>query len=173
MALFLSRGFQATTVEDIAHAVEISPSTFFNYFSSKEAVVMEDELDPPILAAFNAQPAGVNPIGALRNAMRSVFSDLTPEQDLFMRQRMKLIASDPDLRAAMLNQFSGMVNQVAEVMAGRLRRKASEFAVRNLSGAVLGVLMAALLAAAEDPNTNLLADVDAAMAHLEAGLPLN
>ena len=173
MRLFLEKGFQATTVEDIAEAVEMSPSTFFNYFPSKEDVVLEDDLDPPILAAFNAQPADLHPISALRNAMKSVFSQLTAEQDLFMRQRMTLLTSDPGLRAGMLNQFAGMVNQVAEVVSGRVNRPASEFALRNLAGALIGVLMAALLHAADDPNANLMELVDRALAHLEAGLPLD
>src|SRR5437899_5627900 len=68
LRLFLEKGYEATTIEDIAEAVEISPSTFFNYFPSKEAVVFQDDLDPVIFAAFNAQPADVSPITALRNA---------------------------------------------------------------------------------------------------------
>ena len=111
-------------------------------------------------------------VRALRNAMNSVFSDLTPEQELFMRQRMSLISSDPDLRAAMLNQFAGLVNEVAAIVAGRVGRSASDFAVRNTAGALMGVLMAALLAAADDSNAEAMQLVDKGLAHLEVGLPL-
>jgi MftR C-terminal domain len=45
--------------------------------------------------------------------------------------------------------------------------------LRNLAGALIGVLMAALLHAADDPNANLMELVHRAMAHLEAGLPLD
>jgi AcrR family transcriptional regulator len=170
--LFLEKGFQATTIEEIAEAVEISPSTFFNYFSSKEEVVLQDDLDPVIVAAFNAQPPELSPVAALRNAMRSVFSGLTPEQGALLRQRTGLIQRDPETRAAMLNQFTGMVDQVADVLEARVGERASDFAVRNLAGAIIGVLMSAVLAAASDPEADLIQLTDAAMAHLEAGLPL-
>lgn len=173
LRLFLERGFQATTVEDIAAAVEISPSTFFNYFPSKEEVAFQDDLDPHILAAFNTQPAGVNPVRALRNALRTVFAAIPPEDEQLMKQRMALVARDADLRAAMLNQFAALVDQVAAILAGRSGRSPDDFRIRNLSGALLGVLMAAILAAADAPGADFVELMDAAMAHLEAGLPID
>jgi AcrR family transcriptional regulator len=172
LRLFQERGFQATTIDEIAEAVEISPSTFFNYFATKEDVVMQDDLDPLIMAAFNAQPPELGPITALRNAMTSVFSELPPELDTLMRQRMTLIAADSELRAAMLNQFAGLVDAVAQVLAVRAGRSSADFALRNLAGALMGVFMSAVLTAADDPQTDLVRLIDQAMAHLEAGLPL-
>jgi AcrR family transcriptional regulator len=172
MRLFLEKGFDATTIEEIAAAVEISPSTFFNYFPTKEDVVFEDELDPLILAAFDAQPEGTNPIRAIRNAMLTVFRALTPEQDRVMRERMALMTSTPSLRSAMLSQFADMVNQIAALVASRAGGSPSDFAIRNFAGALLGVMMSALLAAAQDPEADLIEVADQALQHLEAGLPL-
>jgi AcrR family transcriptional regulator len=172
LRLFLEKGFDGTTIEEIAAAVEISPSTFFNYFPTKEEVVFQDELDPLILAAFNAEPASEQPLTAIRHAVMAVFTQLTPEQNRLMRQRIALMSSTPSLRAAMLAQFADLVNQIAQLMAGRVGRPASDFAVRNLAGALLGVMMAALLTAAEDPEADLIEIANSAMAHLEAGLPL-
>ncbi len=173
MRLFLEKGFEATTIEEIAQAVEISPSTFFNYFPSKEDVVTEDELDPVIIAAFNAQPEGLHPVAALHNALREVFGHLSREQDELMRQRFRLLASTPELRAAMLAEFANLVDQIVVVMSDRPGASASEFVFRNTAGALLGVMMSALLAVARDPNADLIQVTDAAMAHLEAGLPLD
>jgi AcrR family transcriptional regulator len=173
LKLFLEKGFDATTIEDIAEAVEVSPSTFFNYFRSKEDVVFEDELDPLILAAFDAQPADVNPITRLRNAMRTVFSRLTPEQDRMMRQRTQLLLSTPELRGAMLSQFADLVDQVAVLLASRTGKKPEDFAVHNMAGAVLGVLMSAIVVVARDPKADMVELADRALAHLEAGLPLD
>ena len=170
--LFLERGFEATTIEEIAEAAEISPSTFFNYFPTKEEVVLQDELDPLILAAFNAQPEGTHPIRALRDSMKTVFGQLTAEQDNVMRQRISLMSSTPALRSAMLTQFADLVDQIAELIAGRVGREPTDFAIRNLAGALLGVMMSALLIAASNPNADMIDVADRAMAHLEAGLPL-
>jgi len=172
LRLFLEKGFEATTIEEIAEAAEISPSTFFNYFPTKEEVVFQDELDPLILAAFNAQPEGTHPIRALRDSMKTVFGQLTAEQDNVMRQRISLMSSTPALRSAMLTQFADLVDQIAELMAGRVGREPTDFAIRNLAGALLGVMMSALLIAASNPRADMIDVADRAMAHLEAGLPL-
>jgi AcrR family transcriptional regulator len=173
MRLFLDRGFEATTIEDIAEAVEISPSTFFNYFPTKEDVVFEDDLDPVILTAFDALPKDLHPIRKLRMAMQTVFAQLTPEQDRMMRERMQLMASTPELRGAMLSQFASLVDQIAHLLGPRVGRKRDDFAVHNIAGAVLGVLLAAMLAIIDNPKTDLLKVTDDALAHLEAGLPLD
>ncbi|HEX5812438.1 MAG TPA: TetR family transcriptional regulator, partial [Pseudonocardia sp.] len=58
MRLFRDRGYAATTVDDIAAAAEVSRSTFFRYFPSKEDVVLFDDVDPLMAEAFAEQPAG-------------------------------------------------------------------------------------------------------------------
>lgn len=173
MRLFLAKGFDETTIEDIAEAVEISPSTFFNYFPSKEAVVFEDELDPLVIAAFDAQPPDTNPVRRLRLAMRAVFGNLTPEQDRMMRERMQLLATNPELRGAMLTGFASIVDQIAHLLAPRVGKRQDDFAVHNISGAVLGVLLSATLTIIDNPKADMIKVVDDALAHLEAGLPLD
>ncbi|HET7419758.1 MAG TPA: TetR family transcriptional regulator [Candidatus Dormibacteraeota bacterium] len=172
LRLFLKKGFEETTIEDIAEAVEISPSTFFNYFPSKEAVVFQDDLDPLILAEFAAQPAGVSVIGALRRAMKKVLSRQAVRDDAFVRERIELVTRTPELRAAMLDQFAQQVEVMAELIARRAGKDPNDFAVRNMAGALLGVLIAAYFATAEHPGTDFIDQLDRAMAHLERGLPL-
>jgi hypothetical protein len=72
----------------------------------------------------------------------------------------------------MLSQFADMVDEVAQVLARRTGKSASDFALRNFGGALMGVFMAAILKAAEDPRADLVELIDRAMAHLEAGLPI-
>jgi AcrR family transcriptional regulator len=173
LRLFLEKGFESTTIEEIAEAADIAPSTFFNYFPTKEEVVLQDDLDPVLLTAINVEPASLNPIAALRKAIHNVYSQLTPEQNTIFHRRLGLVASNPALRAAFLHQSANQLDQIVAVVAQRTGRSSGDFAVRNLSGALLGVMMATFLAAANDSNADLLSLADQALAHLEAGLPLD
>src|SRR3954454_2338660 len=74
LRLFGEQGYDATTVEQIAAAAEVSPSTFFRYFPTKEDVVLQDDYDPMLIAAVDAVPADVGPVAALRQAMRAAFA---------------------------------------------------------------------------------------------------
>jgi AcrR family transcriptional regulator len=173
LRLFLEKGFEATTIEEIAEAADIAPSTFFNYFPTKEDVVLQDDLDPVLLEAIHVEPAGLHPIAVLRKALHQVFSHLTPDQNTIFQRRLTLMASNPTLRAAFLNQSASQLDQIVAVIAGRAGRSSDDFAVRNLAGALLGVMIATFLIAANDPEADLLGLEDQALAHLEAGLPLD
>src|SRR3984893_4957161 len=70
LRLFREQGYHKTTVEQIAAAAEVSPSTFFRYFPTKEDVVLQDDMDIRMMAAFEQQPPGLGPIAAVRGAIR-------------------------------------------------------------------------------------------------------
>jgi AcrR family transcriptional regulator len=72
--LFQEKGFEATTVEEIADAVDVSSRTFFRYFASKEDVVLtyQEEQFAAVLGALMAQAADVPVLTALREACVSV-----------------------------------------------------------------------------------------------------
>src|SRR6202161_17209 len=80
LRLFGEQGYHATTVEQIAAAAEVSPSTFFRYFPTKEDVVLQDDFDILGVEAFDAQPADLSPVAAYRAAAAQMFAALTPEE---------------------------------------------------------------------------------------------
>jgi len=172
LRLFQEQGYAATTVEQIAAAVEVSPSTFFRYFPTKEDVVLYDDLDPLLIAAFEAQPAELSPVQAMRRALRAVFNELSAEEVGQQLERARLILSVPELRMRMLDQFAGLVQLLAELVGQRVGRRVDDIAVRAFAGAMMGVLLAALMVGREDPTTDFIAEMDASLAYLEAGLPL-
>jgi AcrR family transcriptional regulator len=172
LRLFREQGYAETTVEQIAEAAEVSPSTFFRYFPTKEDVVLRDEFDPMAVERFEAQPPGLSPIAALRAAMRETFADAPADQIAQWRDLNRLTTSVPELRERALDEWMRSVRLIAGLMAKRLGRDPSDLAVRTLAGAIIGVGISAMITAQDDPSADITALMDAGLELLEAGLPL-
>jgi AcrR family transcriptional regulator len=176
LRLFREQGYEATTVDQIADAADVSPSTFFRYFPTKEDVVLQDDIDVLAIEAFEAQPAELSPVAAFRAAARAAFASFGEEELARLRETTALILTVPELRAKAMDEFARTITVIAEAAARRSGRDPDDFAVRNLAGAVVGVIMAATMPwsdwADQPPGDDMLGRIDAALAHLEAGLPL-
>jgi AcrR family transcriptional regulator len=187
LRLFREQGYQATTVEQIAAAAEVSPSTFFRYFPTKEDVVLQDDMDTRMVEAFARQPADLSPIAAVRSATREAWNSFTPEEWAQIMEGAKLSVYVPEIRARALNEYSRMINVIAGALASRVGRDPDDFRVRVLAGAVVGVMMAVLVPDNLDPETEAEAEavagsfmgpdavsrVDEALGLLEQGLPFS
>ena len=172
LRLFRKQGYQATTIEQIIAAADVSESTLFRYFPTKEDLVLQDEYDPMIVDALRAQPPDTPPITAIRAAFNSVFGGFDERQRAEQQERLNLVLSVPDLRAKMLDQFLQATRLLGAVIAEREGRRPDDFAVRTIAGAVIGAFLAGLDSVSEDPGTDLGAFVDRALAQLESGLTI-
>jgi AcrR family transcriptional regulator len=172
LQLFREQGYTATTVEQIAQVAEISPSTFFRYFPTKEAVVLEDDFDSLVIQAFQQQPSELSPIEALRKAM-GIGLSLIPKEELeAFKERMELARSVPELRAASLNQMAGTMHMIAGLVADRIGADQNDLHVLVFAGSVLGAVMAVQVYMEHNPDSNFAALLDQALIQLEAGLSL-
>jgi AcrR family transcriptional regulator len=165
--LFDANGYAATTVEHIAEAAEVSPSTFFRYFPSKESLLLADDLDPLVLAAFEAQPPDLSPAKAIRRAYEEAQTQLSEEQLEFENTRQRLMFSIPELKAAMYDEYYRTVNVMAEVISRRIGRPANDFEVRVFAGALTGAMMAAYDSAPRTADT-----IYRALDFVDSGMPL-
>ena len=172
LRLFREQGYEATTVEQIAEAAEVSPSTFFRYFPTKEDVVAYDALDPAVMASWRSQPPEMAPIPAIRRAMIEVFGSLTPDQVAEMMDRGRLLFSVPELRQAAINEMIRSSQMIADELAMRLRRSPDDFELRVFAGALMGALLAAMVPILEDGSADIVASMDRAFSFLEKGMPL-
>lgn len=139
MRLFLTRGYDETTVEQIAAEADVSPSTFFRYFTTKEAVVFADDYDDLIAAAFERQPADISPPRALAAAMREVTASLSKQDLAELWERNKLVFSIPALRAGVANHLEESFVGIREAAARRSGLHPEDFAVRVFVGAMQGI----------------------------------
>src|SRR5690349_499612 len=116
LRLFAEQGWEATTVDQIAEAAEISTTTFYRYFADKEAVVLGGDepgeaLVPALLAA---RPAGEPLPDALRAIHPALAERLTSRRDETLA-RYDLSTRVPELRARMAGEQEK--NQAAYVAA--------------------------------------------------------
>jgi AcrR family transcriptional regulator len=167
--LFERQGYEATTVEQIAEAAEVSPSTFFRYFPTKEDVALYDPLDPLFIAAFRAQPAELTPLAAMRAAFHEVFNADSPEV-AGQAVRAELIMNVPELRMRMLDSFIETIDLFSRVVAERAGRPADDFASRTLVGAVVGVAISTWLDSRGDIGARFIDGIDRALDLLDSGL---
>ena len=105
MRLFLERGFDATTMEQIAVESGISRRSLFRYFGTKEDIVLGNlvEAGEVVRDALEARPEGEPPWEALRAAIESLAFDpnYSPERNLAIS---KMLYGTPSLRAAHLEK---------------------------------------------------------------------
>jgi AcrR family transcriptional regulator len=141
MKLFAEKGYENTTVEDIAYAAAISARTFFRYFPTKEDVVIWDEYDPVVEDLIAARPADESPAQTARAVIVEALGGIYRRDRAELLTRVRLLTTVPELRARLLEAQSG-VEEFASMVAGR--RGADELEVRVVMAALSAVVVAAL-----------------------------
>jgi AcrR family transcriptional regulator len=177
LRLFREQGYQATTVEQIAAAAEVSPSTFFRYFPTKEDLVLQDDMDDRMMEAIEQQPSGVGPIAAMRAAMREVLGSYSAEDLAVVTETTRLSMTVPEIRARAVDEFARTITVISETLARRVGRSPDDIAVRTAAGAIIGVVMSITMPWRDGPGEGqsmeqMFTEIDQALGILEAGLPL-
>ncbi|MFE7745937.1 TetR family transcriptional regulator [Nocardia sp. NPDC057455] len=165
--LFREQGYNETTVEQIAAAADVSPSTFFRYFPSKEQLVLADDLDPVIIEALRRQPRDVRPMVAFREATREVFANLPAAELAFEQERQALLFHVPELRSAIGLEMMRSIDLLAGLLADHIGRSPDDFEVRVAAGAMTGAGLAVMAMAPMNMD-----NIARTMDFLDAGMPL-
>jgi AcrR family transcriptional regulator len=172
LRLISEQGYASTTVDQIARDADVSPSTFFRYFPTKEDAVLADDYDPLMIAAFRRQPPEVSAFEAFRLAYREVFGQLSEAELEQEAQRVRILVSVPELRDRLLGSLAANLELLSELVSERTGRSPNDPEVQNFAGAIIGVAMAATFRVASDPSIDWVVEIDNAFRHLGAGLPL-
>ncbi|MFI1384842.1 TetR family transcriptional regulator [Embleya sp. NPDC020886] len=142
--LFAEHGYDATTVDEIAAAADVSRSTFFRYFPTKEDVVLTDEYDSVFGDALAARPADEPIVAAIRHAMTESLAHIfTADRDeLLYRNRM--IFTIPALRARAMDELLRTQDGITALLAERTGRDPGDLELRCASAAIIGVSTAVM-----------------------------
>ncbi len=168
MRLIEANGYANTTVEQIAEAADIATSTFFRYFPSKESVLIANDLDLVTVKALSRQPPELSSMEAFRRAIEVTFNALAADEWQAERDRLKIVLSVPELKAAQFEGYRRTVLRLAEAENLRTGRDPTDFEPRVFIGAIAGGLMAAL----DGPPRGIMDRMLRALDFIEAGMPL-
>ena len=170
LRLFVEKGYEATTVDEIAAAAGVSHMTFFRYFPRKEEVVEYDEYDPMLEDLIAARPPDEAPITALHNAIRAGLEAVlrTDREALLIRTR--LILDNLVLRSRNLVAQDATRDLFARALARRAGLTEPDLTTTVQASAALGAIGPALSAWAEDGEADLISLVGSAFTALESGV---
>lgn len=169
--LFEEHGFTQTCIEQITELADVSTTTFFRYFRTKDETVAHNGFTPVFLEALRGQPEELAPLDAIRAALKTAGESITPEIWNHERRRQLYVLSEPDLRGPSVGATRTLFDDLAALIATHAGKQLDDPEVRAFTGAILGVFGSAVL------NDNLtvdkyLATLDHALDFLANGVPL-
>ena len=156
LQLFLERGFDETTVDDIADAAGIGRRTLFRYFASKNDLPWGDfEAGLDAMRAYLATvPTTVSLADALAAAVVR-FNAFPPEEIPFHRERMELLLNVPALVAHSSLRYVAWRKVVSDYVALRLGLGEDALEPQAMGWIYLGISMSAYEQWLKDPNADL------------------
>jgi AcrR family transcriptional regulator len=125
LELFLRQGYEHTTVDQIAEAVEVSQRTFFRYFAGKEDLLAYymGTAEETLIAALTARPAGEPPFVAAAEAFRAFFrffGEAGPEERERFDRTRRVLEAEPTLLWAHHTRMGQIEQRLATVLAERM-----------------------------------------------------
>jgi AcrR family transcriptional regulator len=143
LRLFTEKGFEATTIEEIAATADVAPRTFFRYFPTKEEVVFWPAYRPLLGGLMAARP-GESAVQALCHAIvdgLSAFYDQDRERVL---DRLKLAFRTPALHPRLRQEQATTAQAMTAVLAQRLGMSSNKLEVRAMAAAIAAALWVAV-----------------------------
>ncbi|BAJ30539.1 MULTISPECIES: TetR family transcriptional regulator [Kitasatospora] len=168
MRLFAEQGWEATTVDQIAAAAEVSPSTFFRYFPTKEDLLLTDEYDPLMAEAIRARPADEPFLVSARTVLVGLVRRIAAVERDELYRRMRLATSVPSVRARMLEGSGQPRGLLLDLLTERAGLAAPTLELRITAAAVSAALTETSLHWADGGAREDLADLlDRSLLHLQ------
>jgi len=141
--LFDERGFCAVTIEQIAELAEVSPSSVYRYFGTKEQLVLHDEFDLQLLDVIETELAAHPPVEAVRRAISTLMTQFFGRDEALAQRKIRYWAEEPALQAAAAQQSDQFALVVARALADAAGRPADDLDVQVIATTLVWALIAA------------------------------
>lgn len=112
--LFDERGFSAVTIEEIADAAEVSPSSVYRYFGNKEQLVLWDDFDIQFIETADAELANRPPVEAMRVALAETMIEFYEREEDLARRKTRYALEEPALRPALMETTDEIMRRFSE-----------------------------------------------------------
>jgi AcrR family transcriptional regulator len=121
LELFRERGFDGTTVADIAAAAEVTERTFFRHFADKREVLFSGQEDfvRLFVEPIGQAPADTPPSELIRRALDGAATFFPEERRPWSRRRQPVIDVDPALKERELAKLAGLGSTLGDVLRDR------------------------------------------------------
>jgi AcrR family transcriptional regulator len=169
--LFERQGYDATTVEEIAEAAEVSPRTFFRYFESKAEVVLGQNEDSADLEEWlGSRPPEEGPVESVRHAMQEGMAEVAA--DATQLRKMRIMLGTPSLRPRAQEHFNEHQAEMAQHFAVRMGLADDALAPHVIAAAIGNAIWTVVnrWVAEDAPPEKLFAMIDEAFDLLAKGM---
>lgn len=121
LELYLSRGFEQTTVAEIARSVGLTERTFFRHFADKREVLFDgqDRLEHSLLDGVAAAPPNATPLQVVGSALLASADFFPDERRIWSIRRQAVIAANPVLQERELLKLAALAAAIAGALRGR------------------------------------------------------
>jgi AcrR family transcriptional regulator len=141
---FERHGFDEVTIEQIAAASDVSPSSIYRYFGTKEQLVVWDPHDAAAAHLVGQQLPDLLPTEAIRTIVVGTLGEAFRTDEDRIRRRLQLAFAHPSIEAALDLQATQLTPTIAALLGYHLDRAPEDLDVQVLAYAFVGGLMGAL-----------------------------